>query len=44
MQLRNVGYEAIYGRMNDYRDLQREMDELSEEEHELEELVRPLFS
>ncbi|PBK92890.1 hypothetical protein ARMGADRAFT_140672 [Armillaria gallica] len=38
MQLRNVGYEAIYGRMNDYRDLQREMDELSEEEHELEEL------
>ncbi|PBK78506.1 hypothetical protein ARMSODRAFT_1011072 [Armillaria solidipes] len=38
LQLRNVGYEAIYGRMNDYRDLQREMDELSEEEHELEEL------
>ncbi|KAK0483991.1 hypothetical protein IW261DRAFT_1417716 [Armillaria novae-zelandiae] len=38
MQLRNVGYEAIYGRMKDYRDLQRELDELSEEERELENL------
>ncbi|KAG7451917.1 uncharacterized protein BT62DRAFT_926110 [Guyanagaster necrorhizus] len=36
--LRNAGYEPMYGRMKEYRDLQREMDELSEEEHELEEM------
>ncbi|SJL16762.1 uncharacterized protein ARMOST_20291 [Armillaria ostoyae] len=36
--LRSAGYEPMYGRMNEYRDLQREMDELSEEEHELEEM------
>ncbi len=37
--LRSDGYEPTYGRMNEYRDLQREMDELSEEERELEEMV-----
>ncbi|KAH9484120.1 hypothetical protein JR316_0003600 [Psilocybe cubensis] len=30
--------EPIYGHLNAYRDIQREMDDLSDEEHELEEL------
>ncbi len=34
----------MYGRAKDYRDLKREMDELSEEERELEEMVHTLGS
>lgn len=32
----------VYGYLNQVRDLQREMDDLSEEENELEDLVRHL--
>ncbi|PPQ77505.1 hypothetical protein CVT25_011302 [Psilocybe cyanescens] len=31
--------ERIYGHLNAYRDIQREMDDLSDEEHELDELA-----
>jgi hypothetical protein len=33
----------VYGHLNAVRDLQREMDDLSDEENELEDLVHDLF-
>ena len=33
----------IYGHLNAVRDLQREMDDLSDEENELEDIVRAQF-
>ena len=35
--------KRVYSNLNDIRDLQREMDDLSDEENELEDLVRSYF-
>jgi len=35
--------KRVYSNLNDIRDLQREMDDLSDEENELEDLVRCYF-
>lgn len=37
-------YKRFGGRLNLRRDLQREMDDLSDEEDELEDIVSPFFS
>lgn len=35
-----LSHERVYGHLNAFRDLQKEMDDLSDEETELEDIVR----